>query len=352
MASGLKRRAAGVFGKVAAPVLLRLSMGQLPEPAQRTAFVHGLAFDPLQMPPLLRGLLAIPEGRRMLRDAAAFAWHQEQDNLIDGATPALGGNIYTAWTSPGLSFLHLEKCGGTALMHCLAPAFHPLQIYPDDHRDLPPNLMTRLPALRGVAPDKYSLIWGHYDVPTLQRFAPAHLIFTLFREPKARVLSLYHFWRSVDPAAIDPELSFSVSLAHRLSLEEFLACDDPMLLDLIDNLYVRRLTGMYATGAAVDPVSEASVAPAMAAMEALNFVGITERMEESLARLAANMGMAAPEAKPRANVTAENYRAAGKWFRKMERPEISNAAAKWLERRTALDAVIYAKAVAEFDMAR
>ncbi len=185
-------------------------------------------------------------------------------------------------------------------------------------------------------------------MPTLQRFAPGHFVFTLLREPKARVLSLYHFWRSVDPAAIDPDLSFSVSLAHRLSLEDFLACDDPMLLDLIDNLYARRLTGVYATGAAEDPV-RGTADQAMAVLGQLSFVGITERLDDSMARLAALLDISAPAAPLRANVTAENHRKAGNWFRKIERADISAAAARLLERRTELDAALYAKAVADFD---
>jgi hypothetical protein len=348
MASGLKRRAAGLLGRLATPVLLRLSLGAVPEPGQRAAFLRGFAFDPLHMPPLPRGLLAMPGGRQILRDAATYAWHKERGSLIDGATPDLGGNVFTAWTGRGVSFLHIEKCGGTALMRGLAPAFHPLQIYPDDHRDLPPHLMMRTPAFLGLHPAQYPLIWGHYDVPTLQRFAPGHFVFTLLREPKARVLSLYHFWRSVDPAAIDPDLSFSVSLAHRLSLEDFLACDDPMLLDLIDNLYARRLTGVYATGAAEDPV-RGTADQAMAVLGQLSFVGITERLDDSMARLAALLDISAPAAPLRANVTAENHRKAGNWFRKIERADISAAAARLLERRTELDAALYAKAVADFD---
>jgi hypothetical protein len=339
---------------LAAPVLLRLSVGRVPEAAQRAAFLHGFASDPLKMPPVLRGMLAMPGGRAMLKHAAAYAWHKERGSLMDGATPALSGNIYTAWTGPGLSFLHIEKCAGTAVMQYLADSFHPLQVYPDDHRDLPPHLMERRPALLGLTPAQFPLIWGHYDVPTLRRFAPNHFVFALFREPCARLLSLYHFWRSVDPAAIDPELSFSVSLAHRLSLEDFLACDDPMLVDLIDNLYVRRLTGMYATGEAEDPVRRApaqAVAQAMAVMGALGFVGVTERLDHSMARLARRVGLPAAAAPLRANVTAENHRAAGGWFRPAERTALSPKAAGLLERRTELDTVLYARVATAFDAA-
>ena len=85
-------------------------------------------------------------------------------------------------------------------------------------------------------------------MPTFRRFDPDRAVFTVLREPRARLVSLYHYWRSVDPAKIDPEISFAVGCAHRLSLEDFLNVDDPYLTDSIDNIYVRRLTGFYATG--------------------------------------------------------------------------------------------------------
>jgi len=347
----LRRRAVALAGRVAAPAILRLSLGRWVKSEGRAWFAAGFADSAVTLPPVMSGLLAMPGGRQMLRDAATYAWHKERGSLDPGGAPDLGGNLYTAWTGAPIGFLHFEKCGGTAIMHWLSRNFHPLQINPDDHRDLPPHLCHRTPAFHGVNPARYSLIWGHYDLPTLRRFGPAHLIFTVLREPRARVLSLYNFWRSVNPAQIDPDLSFSVALAHRLSLEDFLACDDPLLTDLIDNLYTRRLTGLYATGAAVDPLRvapEAALEQAMQLLAALDFVGITERMAESLARLAARIGAPAPGDDFRANVGAENHTDPSGWFRAIQLEAPSDAALAALDRRTKLDQALYARAVAAF----
>ncbi len=419
------------LGRVASPLMIRLSLGRRAGPGEAAAFAAGFANQTIPVPPLLRGVLAVPgardyvmtvaladgtlpvgplldrllalpgghqmmmdatlgalgddlrpflerlrlqpggrdilvaaalngtdgalpamiqtylataEGRAVLMEAADVAWHWRDGEM---GPPDLGGNIYTAWTKPGISFLHIEKCGGTAAVRFLSRHFHPQQIFDDERRDLPPHLMFRAPGLSGVDPARTPFIWGHYDLPTLRRFAPAHRVFTVLREPKARVLSLYHFWRSVDPDQFDADESFSVALAHRLTLEEFLACDDPMLVDLIDNLFLRRLTGLYATGADDDPVKaapEAALARAMAALAGLDFVGITERMDEGMAAFAARLGIAPPAAAVRANVTAENHDDPSGWFRRVERPALSAAATAALERRTWLDALIYEKA--------
>jgi hypothetical protein len=348
VSSRAKILAAAGLGRIATPLLLRLGTGRWPDARQRAAFQHGFARDRLNMPPLLRGLLAVPTGHDLLRRAVAYDWHDRRNPRGQGRPPDLVGNLYTAWTGPGLSFLHLEKCGGVAVMRYISSLFHPEQINPDNYRDLPPHLCYRTPEFLGLEPARYPLIWGHYDLPTLQRLAPRHLVFTLLREPQARLLSLYHFWRSVSPGWFDPELAFAAAAAHRLSLEDFLNCDDPLLLDVTDNLYVRRLTGLYATGARTDPLladPQAALRTAMDNLQSLAFVGISERMNASLTALAARIGTAPPAQEVRANVTAENHTAPDGSFRAAERAEITQAAAAALQRRTALDAKLYARAL-------
>ncbi len=348
----LKRAGMRLLARLFAPVILRLALGRWVPPQGRAWFAGGFADTAITVPPLIRGLLAMPGGRQMLFHAATYAWHQERGTLHPAGPPDLGGNLYTAWSGTPLAFLHFEKCGGIAVMHWLAAKFHPEQINPDDHRDLPPHLCYRTPALLGQDPARYPLIWGHYDLATLTRFAPGHMLFTLLREPRARLRSLYQFWRSVDPAVIDPDLSFSVVLAHRLTMEEFFNHEDPMLIDLIDNIFVRRLTGLYATGAVTDPLRadpEAALQQAMRALDGLGFVGITESLQDSLAAFAAILGVPPPDGDIRANVTAENSADPSGWFRAIPAAELTPAAEAALDRRTGLDRVLYAHALARMN---
>ena len=342
----LRQRALYTAGRVAAPVLLRLSLGRWPRPEAQARFARAFSDPSIKMPPMFSGLLGMPGGRDLLRHAAAYAWHGQRGSLDPNGPPDLGGNLFTAWTGPPVSFVHIEKCGGIAVMRWLSTCFHPEQINRDDHRDLPPHLCYRTPALAGTDMARTPLVWGHYDAPTLRRVAPAHLMFTFLREPRARLRSLYHFWRSVEPTQLDPDLSFSVMLAHRLSLLEFLQCDDPMLLDLTDNIYVRRLTGLYVTGATADPLAdapEAALAVARKALRELAFVGITERMDDSIAGLAARIGAPPPVAAARANVTAQNHEDPSGWFRNITVAEQNAEVEASLLRRTSLDAELYAE---------
>jgi hypothetical protein len=257
------------FGRLATPVVLKYGLGRWLGAAGRALYNRGRAEHGAALPPVLAGLLALPGGGAMLRQAAALAWHQERGTLHPGGPPGLAGDLFTAWTGPAVAFLHMEKSGGSAVMRWLSQQFHPLQINPDQERELPPHLFHRA---TGALPDdtpRFALVWGHYDLPSLQRLAPGRFTFTILREPCARLLSLYHFWRSVDPGQVDLDRSFAVALAHRLSLEDFLRCDDPLLTDLTDNLYTRRLTGLYATGAAADPLRRAPEAAQAQAARAL-----------------------------------------------------------------------------------
>ncbi len=340
------------FSRLATPLVLKYGLGHWLGAEGRALYRRGVSENGANLPPMLRGLLALPGGGAMLRHAAAVAWNRDHAALDAAGQILAAGDLFTAWTGPAVGFLHMEKSGGSAVVQWLSQQFHPLQINPDDRRELPPHLFTR--AAGGLPDDtpRYPLVWGHYDLPSLQRLAPGRFTFTMLREPCARLLSLYHFWRSVDPAKVDLDISFSVAQAHRLSLEDFLKCDDPMLTDLTDNPYTRRLTGLYATGAATDPLRrapEAAQEQAARALSRLAFVGISERMEASLRGLAARLGVPAPAEIPRVNVTGENFRETGSWYRQLPPVQRSAKAEELLLRRTVLDRALYAKALAGFE---
>lgn len=351
------------------PALLRLSLGRRPSADERGAFRRALRTryidDAREIPPLIRGLLVLPEARRIMRLAVGLAWYHERgrgggDPFADRVTPLgvpgvpdLTGNLFTAWTGPKLGFLHFEKCGGIAVMCWLSEQFHPDQIDPDPVRSMPPHLWFRAPC--GLSRDiaRYPLLWGHYGLPALERIDPERFIFTFLRDPRARIVSLYNYWRSVDPALLDPaEGNFTVAAAHRHDLLGFLRGSDPFIVNYLDNFYVRRLTGRYRTSAAHDPLHanpRVALTEAIAALDRIGFVGITERMDESVARLAKAIGAVPPGGKVRGNVAAENHTDPSGWFRAAPRAEITPEVAAELDRLTTLDRALYAEALGRFD---
>lgn len=328
-------------------MILRLGLGRWPRRSELAAFQTGFSTRTVHLPALTRALVRVPTMRSML----ALALGATQDGGKHGISP-VNGNFMTAWTGGNLAFMHLEKCGGIAVMVWLANQFHPDQIDPDPFRAVPPHMFHRAPAGVGLAARRYPLLWGHFGLPALERIDPGRFVFTFLREPRARLISSYYFWRSVHPHLVDDvETDPIVGSAHRNDLLGFLRDPEPLLRDHIDNFYARRLTGRYVTGAAYDPIAvdaAGSLAAALAALDRIGFVGITERLDESVVRLAEVIGATPPEDAIRDNVTAENHAVSGHFFRKIKRPAITLAEQVELDRLTLLDRVIYQQAMARF----
>jgi len=88
--------------------------------------------------------------------------------------------------------LHIEKCGGTTLRLMLESQFEPGRVCPERFNGLADWTANELAC--------YDLFAGHFDlaqchvVPGRQ-----NAIITMLREPKARLLSLFHFWKQSPP---------------------------------------------------------------------------------------------------------------------------------------------------------
>ena len=293
------------------PLLLRLSLGRWPDAEEGRRFRKAFQADRHLLPPLLRGIASITAGQVLLIRAAQFASCQARGTAKPGMTESSDadalmhvGNPLVAWDGPPVAFLHVEKTAGTSLMHYLQGWFHPTQIDPDPLRAWAPHMLTRFPPGIAEHVQRYRLVWGHYDLPSLNRLGPERSVLTLLREPRERILSLYRFWRGY-PAPANTD-SFGIIKARQHSLPEFLCTADPLLRDYIDNVYVRRLTGLYATGHAVDPLdvdAAGALTRALAALDEIDFVGITEQMKESLCVLSTMFGADPAVTEPRLNQT-------------------------------------------------
>jgi uncharacterized membrane protein YkvA (DUF1232 family) len=332
------------FAMLFATPLLRLATGAWPAPKDVAAFRRAFRnFTPL--PPLMRALAAVPAGREHLTRAMLAGWvladPTYQGKLRGDLTDEAGteGNRLAVWSGPPVTFLHLEKTAGMSVVSALSAQFHPLQIDADLRRAFPPHVLTPLPPFLLDRVRRCALIWGHYDMPSIDRLGPGRFTFTFLRDPAERIVSLYQYWRA--QAALDlgwNGMNQPVLAAQRLSLAAFLQSRDPWILDYIDNFYVRRLTGQYATHHAEDPLHTAPddwKDAALRAVGRLDFIGFTEDTGGSLAQLAGRLGFTAPPAAPRVNVTRTKPGEAG-----LQDPEVQAA----LARLTRLDRVIYDEA--------
>jgi len=301
------------FAMMLATPILRLATGRWPAPADTAMFRRSFRhFTPL--PPLMRGLASVPAGREQLTRAMLAGWlladSGYQGRLVGEMTEddARPGNALRVWSGPPVTFLHLEKTAGMSVVAALAAQFHPLQIDADLRRAFPPHVLCPLPPFLLPRVRRCALVWGHYDLPSIRRLGPGRFTFTLLRAPEARIVSLYRYWRG--QAALDlgwNGMNAPVLAAQRLSLADFLATDDPIIRDYIDNFYVRRLTGQYISHNDADPLEadpQYWLDQALAALDTLDFVGLTEDSDGALAVLGERLDFAAPARAPRVNVTA------------------------------------------------
>ena len=348
----MRRSATALMSATSSRVLFRLCLGRWPDRSERALFAHGFSNDRMPVPAMLRAMDAIPASRvqisrllllGMVRDGRLPA----PERLGSGAVPIAPqvGDPLSFWEGPAVSFLHIEKTAGTALATALTERFHPLQIDPDPHRTMPPHVRTPFAAPACVRDRK--LVWGHYDLPSLERLGPDRVVVTMLREPGARIVSLYRYWRSFDAALLDPFHNGPVRMAHELELLDFLRRDDPLLRDMIDNVYVRRLTGLYRCGSALDPIARdpaGALRLALAALDRVDFVGVVEKMEDSVRGLSAAIG-GAPIDVSRQNASEANARVRPGVFRAVEPTSITHDVAAELERLTSLDRAVYRAAL-------
>ena len=146
--------------------------------------------------------------------------------------------------------------------------------------------------------------------------------------------------------------NFGPTAAQTRSLLCFLWSQERRIKDYIDNVYVRRLTGRYASLAARDPLeadAAGSLALALQALDGIAFAEVSERMDDTLAALGALLGFAPPPRAPRVNELGTRIAAGDPGFRPVRPEALSDEVEAELDRLTKLDRVVYAAAVRRFD---
>lgn len=184
-----------------------------------------------------------------------------------------------------LIFLHVPKTAGSSLHLTLQQKFIRHQIY---HFDNPiPDSLASL-----TTPDEtlrdYRFLYGHF-LYSDRYFKVRNPVFvTMLREPVARILSVYRYARWQDIAA---EHQWAVNL----SLDDFVRHPDVMAL--VNNAMTRYL------GHGGNDLLET----AKSRIDAMPFVGITERFEESAILLHYTFGWSYDFYIKRENVTPQEY---------------------------------------------
>ena len=342
---------------LAAPVL-RLSLGRWPEKAEIRRFAHGFTSGERVLPPILRGLAEVPAAKERVGQLAVLNLVREgvlrrpaDYGPYRIAIPSQAGNPLSYWRGQPFSFLHFERTAGTSVANMLTELFHPLQIHDDPERGTAPHVLSAFVPARNMQIQKHAFVWGHYDLPALRRLDPDRAVITVLREPRARILSLYHFWKSVDPALVaSGAVGFNVAAAHQHDLLSYLRAEDPLICNYIDNVYTRRLTGAYATDGDSDRLArspEQMTKDALHALDQLAFVGVAEQISRDLASLGGVIGTSLPGPLSRSNTADCNHTGSSPGYVKIARDDVTPQIDAELNRLTRLDTVVYRHAIAK-----
>jgi hypothetical protein len=251
-------------------------------------------------------------------------------------------------------YLHVPKSGGSSILAALEAALPPGSLAPrrfdsttfcdfEDVELLQPTLRTAMAANphEVLSLARYRAVSGHFSLPTLLQVTGASSICTVLREPRARILSLYMYWRT--PGIGDAWEPYRAHEHARRPLPEFLT--EPLLAPVLDNQVCRMLLHgdprLPPTSFAAQSDIEAIAADAIALIDTLGFVGILE-LGESAWHGVARM-FAVPLDPLAVNVTGEHVIPAA--TRLEEQLPVADAL-RALEERCAADTLVYEHALA------
>ena len=310
----------------------RFILGRPPE--SEAAYAYGLSAG--SVPELRRWLMSGEEfAQRIQRDAphALRRW-MLAEMQAPPAEPDADGR-------PRIVFLHIMKTAGSSIRRRLEELAGEEPIWRREKEGLPGSV----PAAE-LAP--YRVVMGHFTIADARHVPQPRRIFTVLRDPRARLVSLYHHLARHRAEVVARPGFRMARIARESSLEHFLHQTDPAAQAELANVMTRTLAGDFV------PVgrnryrhpwqskAEAISGPellsrALANLFALDFVTSVDRLERDRPRLMAALGLPDPGPLPREN-TRELV---SDLLEARAPPEVTEAAERALHRLTDLDRVLY-----------
>ncbi len=192
-----------------------------------------------------------------------------------------------------LAYLHLPKAAGTSIRAALSAYYDTADIVPwsfDRHMF---GEFARLadidrPVFLGDPREfrRYRYMEGHWSLPTILAGFEPQDVACILREPRARYLSQYTFWRSWGDDQHEVWHPFDASLASRRPLSEY--ASNPAVACISDNLVSRLILGPHPLIPVDAHIAPADIdAVAAAACEQLDLIGHVDVIERGEATYAA-----------------------------------------------------------------
>lgn len=188
-----------------------------------------------------------------------------------------------------LLFDHIPKTGGKSIHSVLQ------QLLGSDACS--PTLNTTFSNAWGKF-SSYSCVSGHITFLPGSNVAGCSL-FTVLRNPVDRIISQYFFAHIVS----ENHGSYFDKKCRQLSFQDFFFSEDKIIRETISNQLIKNFYPLGAAGTQTSSQSEQLLAAKKALQEKYFFVGLTERMDESMDLLCWHLGRAPVDNVPRVNVT-------------------------------------------------
>ena len=253
---------------------------------------------------------------------------------------------------PKLVFVHIPKTAGTTLHAILTSLFAASEVCPERF-----NAIGSYPAAELA---RFRLYSGHFDVTNAELIPGPRQLFTMLRDPVARLQSLYYFQKAHEPEIIDKDGLHLARLANACAPEEFFALPEIRRHPAINNTMVRFLAGGWtmnrweaaAPDAPEETVAELQVMAKAATANLSRFVavGITERFDDSMRVLFAHVAHEPPAHYERKmvldTITTEDVH-----LKRVERVPFSPAVLKLIEPLVAHDRRLYKTAITRLNKA-
>jgi hypothetical protein len=242
-------------------------------------------------------------------------------------------------------FIHLQKTGGTSLRVMLERQF------PADRRC--PVLEDKLHLLSIAELGQYDFFAGHFDRTSL-RFIPRDNIKTvaLFREPRARLISLYRFLRS-HPVGDEFTDNYLIRLANESSAEEFFERPELRNYSAVNNHYLIALGSSFSwfdqnrASLSQEKLSQL-LHNAKLQIRSLTAIGITEQFEQSVAMMYKSLDLT-PLASIEAVHVTDKFPEKDSRFRRVGTVTMTPRLGGAIEDLVAYDDELYGFAKSEFD---
>ncbi|MET1081387.1 MAG: sulfotransferase family 2 domain-containing protein [Pseudomonas sp.] len=177
-------------------------------------------------------------------------------------------------------YLHIPKTGGVSFRQVIENAFHVNEVL---HVLNPKEILEHTDDSLA----RYRFVHGHFSAFHVEHLYSFKKI-TSLRDPVARCLSAYDFWRGLTDSSDWPENSRAqIRRSKAFSLEELIDFPDWLTSKHFNNHQVRMLRGAVEETAAV---TAEHLAMALKNLESFSFIALNEQLQQSREMLCLKFG--------------------------------------------------------------